>query len=66
MHSNVKSEECLPVMNARRVAIFQASLKLAREKARAQLSDRDNQHSISDDLNLCDDDEVPNPEIVEQ
>ena len=34
----VKSEQCFAAESAERVAIFQANLKLVREKARTQLS----------------------------
>ena len=41
MHKSVKSEHCFAVTGAKRVAVFQASLKLVREEACAQLSKND-------------------------
>ena len=35
MHEKVKSEQCFVVTSAKRVAVFQASLKLVREEAGA-------------------------------
>ena len=39
-HNKVKSEQCFAVTSAKRVAVFQASLKVVREDAGAQLSKR--------------------------
>ena len=39
------------VTTAKRVAVFQASLKVVREEARAQLSNKDNKHSVSQGAN---------------
>ena len=41
MHNKVKSEQCFPVTSAKRVMVFQASLKVAREEAGARLSKND-------------------------
>ena len=37
-YNEVKSEQCFAVTSAKRVAVFQASLKVVREEAGAQLS----------------------------
>ena len=47
MQNKVKSEQCFKVTTARRVAVFQASLKVVREEAGAHLSKRDNNNSTS-------------------
>ena len=47
IHNKVKSEQHLAVTSAKRVAVFQAILKVVREEAGAQLSKRDNKHSTS-------------------
>ena len=46
MNQEVKSEH-FTVKSAKRVVIFQASLKLVRKEARAQLSSRNNKHLTS-------------------
>ena len=46
-HNKVKSEQHFAVTSAKRVAVFQASLKVVREDTSAQLSKRDNKHSTS-------------------
>ena len=47
IHNKVKSEQCFAVTSANRIAVFQASLKVVREEAGAQLSKRDNKCSAS-------------------
>ena len=42
MHNKVKSEQCFAVISAKKVAIFQASLKLVREDEKPQLSNMHN------------------------
>ena len=49
MYNKVKSEQHSAVRSAKRVAIFQASLKLVREGAGSKLSNKDNKHSNSMD-----------------
>ena len=51
MHSKVKSEQYFAVRRAKRVAVFQASLKVEREEAGTQLSNKDNKHSTSQGSN---------------
>ena len=43
MHNKIQSVQCFVVMSAKRVAVFQARLKLVREEARAQLSNKENE-----------------------
>ena len=50
-HNKVKSEQCFAVTSAKRVAVFQANLKVVREDAGAQLSKRDNKRSTSQGSN---------------
>ena len=53
MHNKVKSEQCFAVLSAQRVAVFQASLKLVREEAGAQLSDNDTtQHPYDQNIHM--------------
>ena len=47
IHNKVKSEQCFAVTSAKRVAVFQAILKVVREEAGAQLSNKDNKCSTS-------------------
>ena len=47
MHNKVKSEQHYAVISAKRVAVFQATLKLVREESRAKLPNRNNAHSPS-------------------
>ena len=47
MHNNAESEQRLAVTSAKRVAIFQASLKLVKEEAGAQIFKTDNKGSTS-------------------
>ena len=47
MHNKVKSEQCFAVLSVKRVAVFQAHLKVVREEATAQLSNKGNKHSTS-------------------
>ena len=47
MHNQVKSEQSFPVTSTKRVAIFQASLKLVRKEAGSQFSNKDNTHLTS-------------------
>ena len=47
MHTKVKSEQCLAVTSAKRVAVFQASLKLVRKEAGVQLPYKDNKQLTS-------------------
>ena len=47
IHNKVKSEQCFAVTSAKRVAAFQASLKVVREEAGSQFSKRDNKCSTS-------------------
>ena len=42
MHNKVKLETCFTVTSVKRIAILQASLKLVREGAGAQLHNMDN------------------------
>ena len=42
IHNKVKSQQCFAVTSAKRVAVFQASLKVLREEVGAQLSNKDN------------------------
>ena len=50
-HNKVKSEQCFAVTSAKRVAVFQASLKVVIEEVGAQLSKRDNKHLTSQGSN---------------
>ena len=52
MQNKVKSEQSFAVTSAKRVAFFQASLKLVREEAGAQLSNNDNKCSISQEIRM--------------
>ena len=47
IHNIVKSEQYFTGTSAKRVAVFQASLKVVREEAGAQLSNKDNKCSTS-------------------
>ena len=47
IHNKVKSEQCFAVTSAKRVPVFQVSLKVVREEAGAQLSSKDNKHTTS-------------------
>ena len=51
LQKKVKSEQRFAVTSAKRVAVFQANLKVVREDAGAQLSKRDNKHSTSQGSN---------------
>ena len=51
IHNKVKSEQHFAVTSAKRVAVFQASLKVVREEAGVQLSKRDNKCSTSQGSN---------------
>ena len=51
IHNKVKSEQHFAVTSAKRVAVFQASLKVVREEVGAQLSKRDNKCSTSQGSN---------------
>ena len=51
MHNKAKSEQNLAVANAKRGAVFQASLKVGREEAGSQLSNKDNIRSTSQGSN---------------
>ena len=42
MNNKVKSEQILTVASAKRVAVFQVSMKVVEEEARGQPSNRDN------------------------
>ena len=44
---NIVKSECFPVMSAKRVVIYKASLKLVRGEAGVQLSSKDNKHLTS-------------------
>ena len=43
-YNKVKAEQCFAVIGAKRVAVFQARLKVVREKASAKLFNNDNKH----------------------
>ena len=47
MHNKVKSEQHFAITSVKRVAVFQASLKVVREEVGAQLSNKENKHSTS-------------------
>ena len=51
IHNKVKPEQHFVVTSAKRVAVFQASLKVVRKEAGAKLSKRDNQCSTSQGSN---------------
>ena len=47
MHNKAQAEQHFTVTSAKRVAVLQVSLKVVREEAGAQLSNKDNKHSTS-------------------
>ena len=47
MLNKIKSEQYMAVISVKKVAIFQASLKLVREEAGVQLSNKDNKYLTS-------------------
>ena len=47
LHNKIKSQQHFVVTSANRVTVFQASLKVVREEAGAQLFNKDNKHSAS-------------------
>ena len=49
MYNKVESEQCFPATSAKSMTIFQACLKLVREEAGVQLSNRDSKHLTSMD-----------------
>ena len=51
-HNKVKPEQHFAVTSVKRVTIFQASSKLVRGEAGAQLSNKDNKHLVSVDQNI--------------
>ena len=52
IHNKVKSEQHFAVTSAKRVAVFQANLKIVRAEVGAQLSKRDNKSQYPKDQNV--------------
>ena len=48
MYNKVKSEQCFAATSAKKVAIFQGSLKLVTEDVKVKLFNKDNKHSAFD------------------
>ena len=54
MSKTVKSEQSLAVTSAKRVAVFQTSLKIEREEAGLQFCNKENEWTTSQESNfLC-------------